>query len=445
MVTVLDLPDDVLQLIFHDACAAYVEIWYDFLRWRDPRPQRPPHHVLSSVCSRWHHIVQTRASLWTSIYVFFNTQTIESRWAFIKNSVSEALAKSRDAPITLRVWGTGYEVHPERAENNSLRGIMTLLAEHSSRWKYFRWDMQGINLSPDAFLPTSLPLPILEELHLACSADSDTDVPDAFKHVPRLMRLTAINVAKIDLSCSQLKTITLSCKNVDNISSISRQLHNYPLLESIQCLWVTSTHPTDLVLSHPNVRDLSVPSSDWLDQAYLPSLQTLNCQRIPQLQDLAFLERSKCALVSLVIENLTVPRKKSFLPFAPLFRALRHLTMRCHIHDIEDFIENILVPVADMDVLPVLETVTVTVYPTVIRLGTVRQDAPSISDEPWTSKVLMAYREFVLSHHHLSLLRLTFHAAKDQAGVEETKAFRDLKDCERLRRGFKLETKILLI
>lgn len=280
MVTTLDLSNDILELIFHCVCLSDADARDRYSHRGEgevnqpPVFERPPQHIVSSVCTRWYRAAQGFTSLWASISVVFNKQTTKSQWIFIEHTVTEALVKSRNAPLTLRIIDTGFGYNPK--PRSQLQHILEhLLLKHSSRWKSFRLQMRCMTIRPTTF-PAHLDLPILEDLHLISSVI--LDMPKPFTHTPRLTRITAVNIANLELPWHQITAITLQNDHSETVRLTLQKCLTSPILEHIHCHGQYTPPAGHLVqLIHTGVRDVRLPASNWLAHATLPSLQTLVC------------------------------------------------------------------------------------------------------------------------------------------------------------------------
>ncbi|KIY65547.1 hypothetical protein CYLTODRAFT_492245 [Cylindrobasidium torrendii FP15055 ss-10] len=437
----LDFPDDILERIFQYFCLCDADSrdWDPHGEWNvsnindPPVFERPPQHILSGVCSHWYYAVRAFTSLWESISVVFNKRTSNAQWTLIEHAVLEGLVKSRDAPLTLRIIDTGFP--SSRKPRPQLMHVFKSLLECSSRWKSFRLQTRNPTLLHAAAFPTRLDLGILEELRIIQSVMYE--MPQAFKHVPNLIRVTAVNITNLNLPWHQIKEITIQNERPEIVCNVIHKCLTSPVLERIHCHGLYTPPAGHLVkLIHPSAHDVRLPASNWLVQASLPSLQELFCDFSYDDEDLtvllSFLERSPCTLRSLTFKRFEM----SPIPIralSPYVLALRELHLRIGTPEPEAFIAGVLGPLRDADVLAALETLTVSLqFFRVFDIGHMHDD------EHWVSVMLRAYTRIVNARPRLSLLHLKLY--EDQDEWIETRAFQELKNCE-ARGGFRLETR----
>ncbi|KAJ7274957.1 hypothetical protein C8J57DRAFT_238371 [Mycena rebaudengoi] len=141
-------------------------------------------HLLrvASVCSRWHVLVMGTPALWSEILLhlwdWVNSGSNQARMLALLNSV---LDRGGDSPMTLRV---------ERDANISAAEPLTLVAQHSRRWRRVTLSITAADIRHLSAVNGQLPL--LEALTLdgRYLNDRGSDLLDLFGDAPRLTSLT---------------------------------------------------------------------------------------------------------------------------------------------------------------------------------------------------------------------------------------------------------------
>ncbi|KAI5895478.1 uncharacterized protein SCHCODRAFT_02536575 [Schizophyllum commune H4-8] len=201
------LPTETLVQILGYVCA---EVQFSILH-----PEYPA-IVVSQVCQRWRNILTNSASLWapeTTISIVVlgwrartYVSTIKKRASMMRSALDHYVRRSRGRPLDIRFVGSKRFLDHDAAQ---VGAICKCLAAHASLWR----SLHGVPMNMFAELWDLVQSPILERLeslHLDWCHPNKYPSGDALvspKHTPRLRKVTAPQVCKLDLLWGQLTEI----------------------------------------------------------------------------------------------------------------------------------------------------------------------------------------------------------------------------------------------
>ncbi|KIK58126.1 hypothetical protein GYMLUDRAFT_60952 [Collybiopsis luxurians FD-317 M1] len=185
--------------------------------------------ALSHVNKRWRRIALSASSLWSTIYLGFDSASLRQPiWCATKTLVELYLERSREATLDICVLLSDYSLpksgegkyrgkrkddEPDTGPDLCLKGgvdpvpLLPLFFKHAARWRsavlQISWDGWSGLIFPSTF-------PVLEKLDIRCISRSTDDfdrqtiffIPKAFRHAPLLRKLSIENFAfKSDFKC----------------------------------------------------------------------------------------------------------------------------------------------------------------------------------------------------------------------------------------------------
>ncbi|KAK7029668.1 hypothetical protein VNI00_014366 [Paramarasmius palmivorus] len=312
---VWELPPEVLSIIFTFVCHGADDVYPTTL----PRVFR-----LSFVCKRWHTIVVSMPSLWSSLSISFGTW--KSDLERLERIVSTFLARSKSSPLSLKlnVMGGGEGPLKTKASKTCI-AILRSLVRHSDRWQRLEFRVSQYGLRHPVLQPIIGRMPILRELRL-----TGVDEPDLFKEsispcdsralfsaCPSLTHVLIngwILESELDLPWSQIRTLELQV--IYCLPELTAVLALCPRVEKLRLNDVAVFEEpeddlVDPVSPIPSIKHLSTVLSDDAGHTFyylnLPELRSLRLEgfwsgQTWNTKDIhidSFLERSSCTIISL--------------------------------------------------------------------------------------------------------------------------------------------------
>ncbi|KAL1758165.1 hypothetical protein FB107DRAFT_272208 [Schizophyllum commune] len=332
------LPTETLVQILGYVCA---EVQFSILH------SEYPAIVVSQVCQRWRDILTNSASLWTpettiSIVVLgWRARTyvsqIKKRASKMRSALDHYVRRSRGRPLDICFVGSKRFRDHDAVQ---VRAICKCLAAHASLWR----SLHGMPMDMFAELWDLVQSPMLERLeslHLDWCHPNEYPSGDALvslNHVPRLRKVTAPQVCKLDLlwgqlteihvnewmglylpqkqvlqSCLQLESLRLAISDTD--WSLERPIPSVlPKLSwlHIDCSTLETGVEFFACFDTPSLTHLTLRGAD--DGEPNPEcsvLHLLNIERDSEEDTLAilkdFTERSQCRLMYLALVSVAFP------------------------------------------------------------------------------------------------------------------------------------------
>ncbi|KAF7314782.1 F-box domain-containing protein [Mycena kentingensis (nom. inval.)] len=281
---ILTLPRELTEEIFVQVVTR--------LRIGGPKPELGP-LILASVCRAWRRIALSHSAIWCKLVLAQKQKPTYPLLGHPDSCVCYSLERARKLAV-----------------------ILPIIIGYAARWTRFEWfGGEGDNIAP-LFRRYSPALTNLRELLLDEALDSDITF---FDNAPALRNVSLFTFAFGDvLPWAQITTLCCAWLDVHSAFEILEQTIN---VEDLTLLLVRyddadTLEPPD-TLTLRSVSRLSVDLDDndtdmaGLDQLILPCLQHLEVRFCPATREwcadkiVLFLKASKCALLSLSIENTT--------------------------------------------------------------------------------------------------------------------------------------------
>ncbi|KAJ7051967.1 hypothetical protein C8F01DRAFT_1236931 [Mycena amicta] len=301
-----------VRIGFHD---------YAFNGRTQPTPFPSP-IVLASVCRAWRDIALNSAALWCRL-------DISNRREAAIPALRNCLSRSATQPLSLSMAWT-----------HTPGDVLPLLSEHSARWESFTFALSTPLSTAEKALKFDNKLPRLKSLAVEGRAHGWPQPGEqrtfAFSEAPLLetVYLHSISSAEIALPWRQVRNLTLRHLGLPDSVAILRQT---PHLETLSYNGSHVVHAPTVSIRLEFLKKLTVVdnnSASFLQQVTLPALESLDIvfptghhsfSALPEL-----LERSHCALRTLVLTNIWVEHAMDVIKHSP---TIVELTLKDLRHD----------------------------------------------------------------------------------------------------------------
>ncbi|KAK1231512.1 hypothetical protein PQX77_005378 [Marasmius sp. AFHP31] len=304
---------------------------------------------LSSVCSRWREVTVNSPELWASIGFSVNEERAYK-------PVSLSLSRSRNYPLSVHISGTG-EKGPE-----SFQVLLDLLYQHCDRLRHLDLTDLAWDIIED-FMKPSNDTPLLQSV--VCLGDiAEIVLARLITNAPRLQdieySISPDPYLSIYVPWDTTRHLDMGYDRRPDVQMALEALHRASQLDTMFLHWMVddadafnpyeaSDEPFENVRSAISTLsiDLSGPQGsfpliyDLFQNISLPCLQGLRiCLDPPHLLDYkegskcfgtwprdtfhSFLERSDCALTTLVLEGMPLSESEvtGLLKYTPFLRTL---------------------------------------------------------------------------------------------------------------------------
>ncbi|KAF9075302.1 hypothetical protein BDP27DRAFT_1315849 [Rhodocollybia butyracea] len=207
------LPNEIFASIFEFVCTN--NLLQEYAEEKSVLTSLPA-MVITSVCSRWRDIGLGLPTLWSQIQLKFSAQLQPPRFI---STVELYLHRSADAPLTLHVE-VRKKVQPFSQTQSEIPFILSLLTEHTQRWKVLHFTCDSPISSFSGF--SRLSFPQLEEVGLTnrFAFVSGADL-NCFNQAPKLRTALIADplVEAADFPWKQLTSLDISAP--DDIESLN--------------------------------------------------------------------------------------------------------------------------------------------------------------------------------------------------------------------------------